>query len=76
MSRMLRTVLHELDISYENAFCYIKKDNAASIGVALNCGFEIVGEAEMRGVLRKLYLTKDKNSIFYIVKYKNDMSKN
>ena len=76
MSRMLRTVLHELDISYENAFCYIKKDNAASIGVALNCGFEIIGEAEMRGVLRKLYLIKDKNSIFYIVKYKNDMSKN
>lgn len=69
MESMLNTVLHELDIHYKNAFCYIRKDNVASIRVASKCGFKIIGQAEMRGALRKLYLTENENSKFYIVKY-------
>lgn len=70
MSKALTAVLHDLDLLYENAYCYIKKDNVASLRTAIKSGFEIVGQAEMRGKLRKLFLTDNKNSNFYIVKYK------
>lgn len=72
---LLENILHELEIPYESAYCYIKKDNVASIKVASKCGFEIVGQAEMHGILHKLYLTQNNSSKFYIVKYKNDKRK-
>ena len=71
MPRMLNTILHSLSIPYKNAYCYIKKDNISSIRAASKCGFNIMGQAETKGILRKLYLTNDEKSKFYIVKYKN-----
>ena len=76
MQRILNAALHDLPIVYENAYCYIKKDNIVSIRVASKCGFQIYGQAEMRGMLRKLYLSNSKNSMFFILKYNNDMSIN
>lgn len=76
MQRILNAALHDLPIVYENAYCYIKKDNIASIRAASKCRFQIYGQAEMRGMLRKLYLSNSENSLFYILKYNNDMSCN
>lgn len=67
--KMLHAVLHELDIPYNDAYCYIKKNNTASLKAAAKCGFEIIGHAEIKGLLRKLVLTENSGSMFYIVRY-------
>lgn len=74
MPKILNAALHDLLDSYANAYCYIKKDNIASINAAAKCGFQIIGQADMKGKLRRLYLTDDENSRFYIVKYKNELN--
>ena len=74
MPKILNATLHDLLDSYENAYCYIKKDNIASINAATKCGFQIIGQADMKGKLRRLYLTDDENSRFYIVKHENELN--
>lgn len=71
MTKMIGSVLHHLERHYQNAYCYIKKSNLPSIRVASNCGFVNIGQAEMRGSLKKLFLTENDDSRFYIFKYRN-----
>lgn len=71
-SKMIDSALHDFNISYKNAYCYIKKTNIASLKAASNCGFHIIGNAEIRGILRKLYLVDKDMGAFYIVKYINE----
>ena len=69
MTKMIKIVLHDLGIVYNSAYCYIKKDNIPSIKVATKCGFEEIGQAEMKGMLRKLHLTSNPTARFYIFRY-------
>jgi len=68
-SRMIAAALHGFNLKYKNAYCYIKKTNVPSIKAARKCGFEILGFANIKGCLRKLYLEDNENAAFYIVKY-------
>lgn len=70
MPRILTAVLRDLQIPFKNAYCYIKKSNAASLRAASKCGFEIIGQAEIKGLLRKLYFSESNNSPFYFLMYK------
>ena len=68
-SSMIETVLHDLGLKYESAFCYIKKTNVASLKASAKCGFFHASEAEIRGALRKLYPVNSGKGSFYIMKY-------
>lgn len=66
---MIDAALHNFGLAYNNAFCYIKKTNVASLRASSKCGFRILGDAEIRGRLRKLHLVNDGMGAFYIVRY-------
>ena len=66
-SKMISDVLNHLQLKYKHAFMYIKKDNVASIKVTEHNGAQCIGEASMKGLLRRLYMTD--NGMFYVMKW-------
>ena len=69
-SKMIRDVLYQLEIKSVNVFMYIKKTNISSIKVAEKNGARYIGNAGMRGFLRRIYL-QDKG-LFYVMKWSGE----
>ncbi len=62
-------VLHELGEDYENAYEYIKEDNAASIKTVVHNDFELVERCSEFGLMR--VLRKDADGDLLVYRYKN-----
>ena len=72
--RMIGDVLNHTELKYENAYMYIKKNNTASMKVAEHNGAQCIGEASMKGFLRRLYITN--RGMFYVMKWSREQHAN
>lgn len=59
------TVLHLLNIEYQNAYEFIAKENIASIKAVEKNNYQLVGNAKEYGLLKKLKLTPNGNLLIY-----------
>ena len=69
-TKALTEVLSWDDFNNTNVYSYIQKTNIASLKVVEKCGAKIVGQAIMKGFLRRLYHAE--NGMFYVVKYERN----
>lgn len=67
-----KAVLHSLEIPYDAAYEYIKKDNAPSLRVAEKCGFTRFADGQIRGRLRRVCIAKEGTGTHVIVRYVPD----
>ena len=58
-TKLVHSILFNLEIKYENAYEYISNSNIASIRVAKKNGFKKINNAIMKGFFREVVVSID-----------------
>lgn len=64
-SKGIFTVLHELDIKYQNAYEYIQPTNLSSIRTVEKNGFSLFGSGSSKGFFKRIYNDGGKEFLIY-----------
>ncbi|UJL45815.1 hypothetical protein KFZ58_15735 [Virgibacillus sp. NKC19-16] len=68
---LVQDVLNGLNLTYKNAYDYIRKDNIPSIKATENAGFKLLSNAKISKILRRVELCESNNGDFLVYKYVN-----